>query len=101
MFFRKPDESDANEDSTPMVTLKNGSEAVKPVVEVTMLSLIFLIKSGRMVEVYELVKKAKNPQYVMFAMARKILSELELIDSDGSIPSSVRDIILSAVRGDG
>lgn len=99
LFFQQFS-SDTNKNSANRVKLKNGSEADISIVVTTMISLEGLINKNP-IAFYEFVMKARNPKHDMFGKTQKVVSRLALIDSNGEIHSTVKDIILSAVNGDG
>jgi hypothetical protein len=84
-----------------MLKLKNGSEEAKPLVIVTMMSLesLFNDLSG-VLAVYELREKARNPKHEFFGNLGEKLKELSLVQQDGSVHDSIKNIVLSAVEGE-
>lgn len=95
MFSKKPEEP--KQIST--VKLKNGTEVIEPVLITTMINLDALMKKNP-IAFYELVQKCRNPQHKMFGNTEQVAESLALIER-GSIHDSVRNIVLSAVEGDG
>jgi hypothetical protein len=81
-----------------LVKLKNGSEIPKPIVITTMMSLEAIMNSNP-IAFYELVEKARDSKHVMFGNTKEVVSKWALMDSNGTIHSSVKDIVLSAVSG--
>ena len=87
-----------------MVTLKNGSEEAKPLVVIVMMSLRKLFNSGNMgdaISAYELAMKAREPGHKLFGNTVQDLAKLALVNADGSMHDSVRNIVVSAVEGEG
>jgi hypothetical protein len=85
-----------------MLKLKNGSEELEPTVIAVMNVLHNMINSGiDCIAVYELVEKCKDNKHVLFGNAGEKLQKFGLIDKNGSIHESIKNIVLSAVEGDG
>lgn len=89
------------------IKLKNGSSEPKPLVVVTMMSLDGLLKNHA-AAFYDLVmicRTANRPhqlnRYQPFGNNGQVLQDLSLMDADGNIHSSIRNVVLSAVTGDG
>ncbi len=81
--------------------LKNGSEEFKPLVQVTMASLSKLAETNP-IAFYELVMKCRDQGHELFGNAGEVLKSLALIeDARGSVHDSIRNVVLSAVEGDG
>jgi hypothetical protein len=82
------------------VQLRNGVKMPRIAVNVTMMRLKPLIESD-----YEafraLVEKSRNPDYQIQAAELEKLSDMALIDADGTVQSTVRDVVLSAAVGEG
>lgn len=83
-----------------VIKLRNGAEEAKPLVAVMMMSLEHLMDE-RPLALYDLVMKCKDRNYQFFGDNEKHLQDLRLIGSDGAIHDSIRNIVLSAVRGNG
>ena len=83
-----------------VVKLKNGSEEAKPLVITTMLVLESVMED-RPLALYDLVMKCRDAGYDFFADNGDYLIKRKLVELDGSIHSSIKNIILSAVKGDG
>ncbi len=85
------------------VTLRNGSVEPKSIVLTTMLALDTLWKSGLpgMLEVCDLhaIAQGKGADVNKNTIAH--LQELELVQPDGKLHDSVRNIVLSACEGEG
>lgn len=82
------------------VILKNGAEEVLPVVTATMMSLDHLVQEHP-IAFYELVMKCRDHKHRFFGNAAEILQDLHLVESNGSIHDSIRNVVLSAATGDG
>ena len=80
--------------------LRNGSEEATALVTVTMMSLKRLFEEKPIV-VYELTMKCRDSSHEFFGESESDLQELALVDSDGRIHGSIKNIILSAVQGEG
>ena len=89
------------------VNLKNGSSEVKPLVAATMHSLNAVLEGSGdalngMLAFYELVQKCKNPSHEIWSDAQStLLMSLSLIDANGDVHSSIKNVVLSAAQGDG
>jgi len=82
-----------------VIKLKNGSEEVEPMVKVTMMILHNLITESPIL-FYELVMKARDRAHEFFGTTGEELERRNLLEAGGSMHSSIRNIILSAVEGD-
>src|SRR3989338_5617614 len=82
-----------------LVKLKNGSEEAEPLVRVTMMSLQHLMGENP-IAFYELVELCKNRNHKMFGNTNEILERLSMV-SNGFVHGSIRNIVLSAVKGEG
>jgi hypothetical protein len=82
------------------VILKNGIEEAKPLVQVTMMSLRSLLQDKPIV-FYELVMKCRDGNHQFFGRSEDDLKALSLVQSDGSVHDSIRNIVLSAATGEG
>jgi|688.fasta_scaffold817402_3 hypothetical protein len=82
------------------VTLKNGAEEALPLVTVTMMSLRTLMEQNPIV-FYELVTKCRDSNHRFFGNTGDSLKQLGLVQAGEHIHDSVRNIVLSAVKGDG
>jgi len=80
--------------------LKNGSVEVTSLITVTLMSLNSLIKQDP-ISFYELVTKCRNREHTIFGNCGDILRDLQLIQSDNSVHDSIKNIVLSAVSGEG
>jgi len=83
-----------------MTTLKNGTEEAEPLVTITMMCLRDLMGSDPLA-VYELVMLARDRNHELFGNARQRLEARSLVQHDGRMHDSIRNIVLSAASGDG
>jgi len=87
------------------VRLKNGSEEVVSLVLATRVILDKMLTDGTM-ELYELVTCCRDESHIPFGKMKDTLKESPLVEGvreDGSlrIHPSIRNILLSAVTGEG
>ncbi len=96
------------------VILKNGSEEHSGLVSVTMITLKDLI-AKRPIDFYEFVQLCRDPEHKLFGNASEVLRDYALIQikpighikppfpngDNYQVHDSVRNIVLSAVEGDG
>ena len=84
-----------------MVRLKNGSEELSTLVAVMMVSLKNLIKTDP-ISFFELVSKARDRNHEVFSRHQTgVLVGMGLMEPDGSLHSSISNVVLSAVSGEG
>ena len=81
------------------VVLKNGSQEVRTLVVVVMMSLEELIGKDS-ITFYELVMFCRDQSHKFFGSTQGTLERLGLLQN-GTVHDSVRNIVLSAVEGDG
>lgn len=81
------------------VKLKNGSVEAKFVAVATMISLDSLLQDNP-IAFYELVTKCRDPKHVMFGKSKSVCENLALMNGD-IVHGSIKNIVLSAVEGDG
>ncbi|MFM9889074.1 MAG: hypothetical protein ACKVOE_00300 [Rickettsiales bacterium] len=81
--------------------LKNGSEEAQSLVQVVMMSLATLWDQGLpgVLAVYDLRAIINDRSYKSHYLEK--LQSLALVGPDGSVHESIRNIVLSAVEGDG
>lgn len=89
------------------IRLKNGSTEVEPLVIAAMVSLDNLLKN-HVTAFYDLVmicRTAGRPhplnRYQPFGNNGQVLQDLALMEADGKVHDSIRNVVLSAVTGDG
>jgi hypothetical protein len=87
-------------ESVEVVKLKNGSEEALDQVNAFMYTLRRLFKDEP-IAAYDLVLKARNPEHQIFDAARNKLKHFALLLPDGEMHDTVRNIIVSAVTGEG
>lgn len=80
-----------------MLKLKNGSEEFQPAVIATMMA----IRSLDAAHLYELAMKCRDRDHKLFGNAGEILQARKLISPSGQIHHTIRNIVLSAIEGDG
>jgi len=85
-----------------LVKLKNGAEAMPSAVAVVMMSLEQLFRDHP-IAAYELVMKCRDRNHKIFGNGgiQEDLQRRALMIGDGHVHESIRDVILSAVSGDG
>ena len=83
-----------------LVKLKNGSEELDGLVNATYTALGLLYEKNPAV-VYELVMKCRDRNHKLFGQSGQDLVDLNLLQPDQQPHQSVRNIVLSAVKGDG
>lgn len=90
--------------SSPIVTLRDGSEVPQPVLFSTIWSLREAMKVNSLA-FHDLVQKCKDPNYRFesspFGNSKPILQQFALIDKDERIHDVVKTIILNSVQGEG
>ena len=85
---------------SPVFKLKNGAEEVKPLVAVTVMALERVLED-RPFAFYDLVRKVRDSRHEIFAPSMEYLTKRGLLEPNGSVHDSVRNIVLSAVTGEG
>lgn len=86
-----------------IVTLKNGSQEAAGAAISTMVALTRLMDDGEVILFYELVEVCKNPNHQVVG-GPAMVAELKnrgLMRDNGSVHETVRNIVLSAVEGEG
>lgn len=86
-----------------VLRLKNGTEEVEPLVITAMMSLELLFTT-KPLHAYELVQLCRNPSHPVFGRMGEDLVGLALAERRGNgfgVHESVRNVVLSAVLGDG
>ena|SRR3989344_1004550 len=82
------------------IVLKNGAEEVEPLVRALMMSLRQLMREHPIV-FYELVHLCRDRNHRLFVDAREVLDSFTLLERNGFPHDSVRNVVLSAVEGEG
>lgn len=80
--------------------LKNGTEEDKALVAATMLTARLLLDSNPMA-FHDAVMIARDPKYRPFGNLGKTLAGARILQDDGAMHASIRNVLLSAVTGDG
>ena len=83
-----------------MVTLKNGTTEAASLIATVMMSLEALMNSKPMA-VYELNELCKDSTHKVFGSLGADLTELALLEANGQPHGSIKNIVLSAVSGEG
>ncbi|MDQ5852937.1 MAG: hypothetical protein M3380_12900 [Chloroflexota bacterium] len=83
-----------------LVTLKNGTQVARGVVSPVMRILNDLIQRDRSAFI-ELVALARDPQHELVGDTAKVVRDTALVDPSGRIHDSYRNIVLSAIEGEG
>ena len=81
------------------VTLKNGAQELDIQVRAVMVSLEDLLGKNP-IAFYELVMKCRDWNHQFFGNTGRELRDLALVQSDGNVHDSIRNVVLSAVVGD-
>lgn len=82
------------------IVLKNGTRELEPAVKVIMFAIRELLKRQPLV-FYDLAMRCRDRNYKMWDASESDLKNLSLLQFDGQPPGTTRNIILSAVEGDG
>ncbi len=102
-YQRRPGFEDQN--PPPPVILTNGAEEYDPLVSLTMLALRRLMDEGHGIAVYELRELCRDRHHKLFGNAADVLEPLTMINVDTNgkphVHFSIRNIVLSAVTGEG
>lgn len=83
-----------------IVKLKNGTEEALILVAGTMMTLETFMKEQPSV-LDQLLKVCENPEHKPIGDIGEVLEYWSMIQADGKVHDSVRNIVLSAVRRDG
>lgn len=82
------------------VKLKNGEEEAEGLVNITFMLLKDLSKNNPIL-LYELAEKCRDRNHKFFGNTGDTLREKELVQSDYSMHSSIKNIVLSSIEGEG
>lgn len=82
------------------VVLRNGAKEVKPLVVALMMAARSLIEDNP-IAFYELICLCRNTNHELWGNAAEVLRTRNLIDDRGKVHDSCRNILPSAVIGDG
>lgn len=83
-----------------ILKLKNGAEEAASLVKVTMMSVKRLMESNP-IALIELALLCRDRDHELFGNTAVELQSLGLVDPGGSVHGSIRNVILSAVEGEG
>lgn len=83
-----------------LVKLKNGAEESDKAVAVITISLEHLFTTMPVLA-YDLVMKCRDADYRLFGNTAVLLHERGLMDTSGHVHETIRNVVLSAVIGDG
>lgn len=83
------------------VRLRNGAEEVKSLVSMILFTLKDMWSKGEVTTVYELAMLCRDPEHKLFGDTGDVLKKLSLVQPDGRVHDSIRNIVLSAVEGEG
>lgn len=90
--------------STPMVTLKDGSQVTQVAYGTVSMSLQRVVEESD-VALYDLVEKCKDASYNLpvspFGDSKALLTKLDLIDQRGKVHDDVQKIVLNSIEGSG
>ncbi len=86
-----------------LARLKNGSDEAVVVVSATMISLKGLLGKGTsgLLTFYDLTMLCRDPKYKMSEENMSTLKRLSLLESTGLPHDSIKNVVLSAVVGEG
>ncbi len=87
-----------------LVRLNNGAEELKASVAVVMAAIRKLwsdIEHGGPMVVYDLYQACLDRDYAWFGANRSVAEALSLVDPGGGIHDTVRNVVVSAVEGEG
>jgi len=82
------------------IKLKNGSTEAKPLVR-CMATILSGLMDKNPLAVYELVEKCRDSSHKCWGDTEEVLKDCALLQSDGHVHNSIRNIVLSAVEGEG
>jgi len=83
-----------------VVTLKTGKEEVEALVTVTRMTLSLMLELSESILFYEAVMIAKDHNHDPWGDSKDKLKVYGLLESDGRMHDSVRNIILASVEGE-
>ena len=82
------------------IRLRNGNDEAAPLVAATMMTLRHLIDAD-VIAFYELTMLCRDPKHAVFGNVGAKLIAAGLLDERGVPHQSVRNVVLSAVKGEG
>lgn len=80
--------------------LKNGTVEAVPLISVTMMALKNLMESSP-ITLSELAEVCKDKNHKTFGNTGVVLKDLALMQPNGRIHSSIQNVVLSAIEGEG
>lgn len=83
-----------------LIVLKNGKQELSALVAVTMMRLQSLIDDNPIL-FYELVSVCRNREHQFFGSSGEALRAMNLLETNSLPHESLRNVVLSAVVGDG
>jgi hypothetical protein len=88
-------------DSDEMVVLKNGKAAPRSLINTVHLALVHLASNGSVPDALAAISLADFCRNGVAISGREltILTEMTLVESDGSVHDTIKDIVLSATVG--
>ena len=82
------------------VILKNGQEEIEELVVVTHALLSELSEKHPLV-FFDLVERCRGVDRVLMPQSEELLKDWRLLEQDGKVHASIRNVVVSAVTGDG
>lgn len=82
------------------VLLQNGNTEAKGLVAIVMLTLRKMMQEKPIV-LYELVMLCRDRDHTLWGQTGTELMDYDLVQRDGTVHSSIRNIVLSGTEGDG
>lgn len=83
-----------------LIKLKNGQQEEDGMVASVMMALRSLLEDHP-IAFYELVTKCRDSRYKPFGKSPEVLKATGLLDATGNVHGSIKNIVLSAVTGEG
>lgn len=86
-----------------VVTLRNGAQEAKPLVAIIWAGIRKLLDDpmGGGIVMYELVMKCRDSNHQFFGNTGDRLKALRLVELNGAVHNSIRNIVLSSAEGEG
>lgn len=82
-----------------LVTLKEGTQLPKGLVDVTMSSLQLLMRKPT--AFLEMIELARDPNYQISDNIRAVLDDGAFLDSSGNVERTITEVLLSTIEGEG
>jgi len=83
-----------------LVELRTGAKVFEATLVAITVSLEDLLRAN-FTAFYELVEIARNPNHKPFGNAVTVLHERGLLDEDGQMHDTIRDVVLASAEGEG